>query len=144
MYQATYFMPGASLHFFLMFAPRLVGANPLGALFGILLGPVLVMCLTKSLNEQPAVWCFFTMYYCTALSLKAFYDMKKINSKNRGCDGRVSAAETLLLIHKGTFGEAPMVYKLVDNTTTKDYSNGFDKAERVQGTNGFCEEKKED
>ena len=62
MYDATYFVPGASVHCFLMFAPFLV-INKQVAILGIFLfatGPFLASLITPSLFEQASIWCFYS------------------------------------------------------------------------------------
>ena len=103
LYQATYFSPGASLHFFLMFAPALVTMRHviLGSLF-LLSGPVMAAYLTPSMNEQASVWCFFSFFQCIAYTIIAFVAcdaQPKVNSKAG---------------HNGGWGEKPMLYQLVD------------------------------
>jgi Family of unknown function (DUF5765) len=63
LYQATYFVPGASMHFFLMFAPALLIKTqiPLGIGF-LLTGPILAASITPSMNEQASIWCFFSVF----------------------------------------------------------------------------------
>jgi len=68
LYQVTYMVPSTSLHFFLMFAPYLwMTRRPLLQFFAALLclgGPLGHSQQTPHLNEQPAIWCFFSVFQC--------------------------------------------------------------------------------
>merc|ERR1712137_116785 len=71
MYDQTYFSPGASVHFFLMFAPFMVIDRKMFVLGGFLLlsGPVLASYITPSLHEQASIWCF---YSCVQSAMMVF------------------------------------------------------------------------
>jgi hypothetical protein len=71
MYDQTYFSPGASVHFFLMFAPFLVMGPKMIVLglFLLLTGPVLASYITPSLFEQASIWCF---YSCVQTAIMIF------------------------------------------------------------------------
>ena len=62
MYEQTYFSPGASVHFFLMFAPFMVMGRKMIVLgfFLMLSGPILASYITDSLYEQASIWCFYS------------------------------------------------------------------------------------
>merc|ERR1712063_184415 len=62
MYDQTYFSPGASIHFFLMFAPFMVMDRKMVVLglFLLLSGPILASYITPSLHEQASIWCFYS------------------------------------------------------------------------------------
>jgi len=64
MYEQTYFVPGASVHAFLMFAPFMVIDRKMFVLglFLLLSGPVLASYITPSLFEQASIWCFFFFF----------------------------------------------------------------------------------
>lgn len=66
MYDQTYFSPGASVHFFLMFAPFMVIDRKIfiTGLFLLLTGPVLASYITPSLYEQASIWCFYSCVQC--------------------------------------------------------------------------------
>lgn len=71
MYDQTYFSPGASVHFFLMFAPFMVVDRKMAVLGGFLLlsGPFLASYITPSLFEQASIWCF---YSCVQTAMMVF------------------------------------------------------------------------
>mmetsp|Transcript_115654 Transcript_115654/g.162554 ORF Transcript_115654/g.162554 Transcript_115654/m.162554 type:complete len:254 (+) Transcript_115654:2-763(+) len=58
----TYFWPGASVHFFLMFAPFMVMGRTMAILgtFLMITGPVLASYITSNLQEQASIWCFYS------------------------------------------------------------------------------------
>jgi len=99
---ASYFVPGTSLHFFLMFAPALVTARHfITGVVSLLTGPVLALVLTHSLSEQASIWCFFSMFQCLLAFIAAFLsDMKYGRETNP------------VVEHAGSLGEAPMHYVL--------------------------------
>ena len=112
-YQATYFMPGVSLHFFLMFAPALVVLRhiPLGVIF-MLSGPILAAYITPSMSEQASIWCFFSVVQCLAFTCIAFlYTQTEPVVKPEA-------------VHPGGFGEKAMKYELVVPVATKNGTNG--------------------
>jgi len=66
-YPASYFYPGTSLHCFLMLAPYLAMGYrrhkffPMAAVLLFFTGPILARTLTPSSNEQPAIWCLYSI-----------------------------------------------------------------------------------
>ena len=112
MYQASYFVPGASLHTFLMFVPGLFCAKWWGMLLLFTTGPFLAMVLTASLHEQAAVWCYFSILQCFLLVLVA-PAMEPVIPKK--------------LVYPGTLGEPTLEYELVEshsNGKGNGHSNG--------------------
>ena len=112
LYQATYFSPGTSVHFFLMFAPAFLmdPTRPWKVIFGVLSGPGLAVFLTASLNEQAAIWCYFSvcqlvLWYVLTPTLK-------------GCEYFAKR-----IVYEGKWGEPTMEYELVE-ATTANKSNG--------------------
>jgi len=71
---SSYLTPGVALHSFLMFVPALISPNKgskfCGA-FTLLSGPIFAMYVTPSMNEQAAIWCFFSVIQVTLLSILA-------------------------------------------------------------------------
>merc|ERR1711904_249238 len=69
MYDQTYFSPGASVHFFLMFAPFMVIDVKIfiTGIFLLLTGPVLASYITPSLYEQASIWCFYSCVQCVMM-----------------------------------------------------------------------------
>ena len=117
MYQVTYYVPSTSLHLFLMIAPRLVlKGDFLKGIAVLVTGPVMAGYLTKSLNEQASIWCFFSMFLCLSLIVVSFIEERVT------ADG---PAKTVT--HAGGFGEKPMEYHLATshgNGTTTLKANG--------------------
>mmetsp|Transcript_21059 Transcript_21059/g.62710 ORF Transcript_21059/g.62710 Transcript_21059/m.62710 type:complete len:302 (+) Transcript_21059:299-1204(+) len=63
MVDVTYWVPGSSIHSFLMFAPFFV-IKPNMVIQGFFLwlsGPYLAACITDNLQEQASIWCFFSI-----------------------------------------------------------------------------------
>jgi len=63
LYEATYYVTGTSLHFFLIFAPFFVLKSNMWVqgLFLFLTGPFIALLLTPNLQEQASIWCFFSI-----------------------------------------------------------------------------------
>jgi len=65
MADATYYVPGAAIHSFLMFAPFFALYEKKGMIIqGIFLwatGPMLASFITDNLMEQASIWCFFSI-----------------------------------------------------------------------------------
>jgi len=65
MADVTYYVPGASIHSFLMFAPFFAMWEKKGmviqGLFLWLTGPVAASFITPNLMEQASIWCFFSI-----------------------------------------------------------------------------------
>lgn len=61
----TYYVVGASIHSFLMFAPFFALYEKKGmilqGLFLFLFGPVLASLISDNLMEQASIWCFFSI-----------------------------------------------------------------------------------
>jgi hypothetical protein len=107
LYQATYLVPGVSIHSFLMFAPSMIVGDPLAAVFGGLLfltGPVLAAVISSSINEQAAIWCFFSMFQVLVLVVVAFL----VVPKNPEIDAKV--------VHEGGLVKEPIVHQLVSSS----------------------------
>ena len=81
MYDQTYFSPGASVHFFLMFAPFMVLGRKMIVLglFTLLTGPILASYITASLFEQASIWCFFSI--SQGAGLVALWHLQQIGEK---------------------------------------------------------------
>lgn len=83
-----------------------------------LTGPYLSTKISPSVNEQPAIWCFYsviqTVLFAIVIRYKELY----------------KCAPPLRIHHAGHYGEQPLTYML-DKTTTM-HTNGFS-----NGTNGF-------
>jgi hypothetical protein len=60
---ATYWIPAASIHSFLMFAPFFVMKKNMviQGIFLWLAGPFLASYITPNLMEQASIWCFFSI-----------------------------------------------------------------------------------
>jgi hypothetical protein len=70
----TYYVPGAAIHSFLMFAPFFALYEKKGMIvqgaFLFLTGPGLAAFITPNLMEQASIWCFFSIaQICTMLFL---------------------------------------------------------------------------
>jgi len=87
----SYFMPGISLHFFLMFAPSIVlyenRTRFLRTFFIIATGPVLAGLITPNLMEQASIWCFLAIAQISIMQFTLrkiiwakYYDAKKAPS----------------------------------------------------------------
>jgi hypothetical protein len=116
LYQATYFVPGVSIHAFLMFAPALAIFMhiPIAVVF-FLSGPLLAAWITPSMNEQASVWCYHSVFQCIAYTIIAFVTS----------EANPPAAETV--DHQGSlFGELPMEYRLVvkESSGANGHANG--------------------
>jgi hypothetical protein len=61
----SYYLPGAGIHSFLMFAPFFALYEKRGmiiqGLFLFILGPMLAAFITPNLMEQASIWCFFSI-----------------------------------------------------------------------------------
>jgi len=72
LHDVTYFMPGTSLHLFLMVAPYFAAGKRfwLPGIAVLLTGPVLASYITPNLHEQASIWCFFSscqVVMCTVM-----------------------------------------------------------------------------
>jgi hypothetical protein len=85
---------------------------PIGIGF-LLTGPILAAWITPSMNEQASIWCFFSVFQCLAYTAIAFL----------ACDAEPPVIP--IAKHAGAFGEKPMEYRLVENTTSKTTTNGY-------------------
>ena len=65
MADTSYFMPGMSLHLFLLAGTQLVQIDypkiAIMGIFMILSGPLLGAWITPDVGEQGAIWCFFSV-----------------------------------------------------------------------------------
>jgi hypothetical protein len=83
---ATYYIPGTSLHMFMMFAPMLTifesKATMSGGLIAFVTGPILASYITSNLMEQASIWCFFSIFQCMiifySIMSKPHYSEKKL------------------------------------------------------------------
>lgn len=68
----SYFMPNSFIHMFVMFAPYFVSGwrGIKNGIIFFLTGPVLSLLFTDSVNEQAAVWCYFSIAQITLLTGK--------------------------------------------------------------------------
>jgi hypothetical protein len=109
---------------------RLVGSNPPGALFAILVVAAILLgnVLYQIPKGQPAAWCFFSIFFCTALTLKAFRDLDKINKSP------MSSVHEKVLIHSGSIGEEPLVYTLEEKAKKERFDGFKDSRERMATT----------
>jgi len=113
MYQATYFLPGVGVHFFLMIGQMVARAESFAAYAVIpvfvLTGPGLAVYLTSSLNEQAAIWCYFSVFQVFFSFVEQVLKKPKLIKK---------------LVHVGTLDDAPLEYVLVSKNTNGHVSNG--------------------
>jgi hypothetical protein len=105
MYQPTYFTPSVFIHSFVMFAPFLATPGLHAKIFGAFLfltGPYMSQLITDDLNEQPAIWCFFsicqiTLMFCAVLAIQSGATEKAATSEgaeyNPVNDASTEAAE---------------------------------------------------
>lgn len=67
----SYYIPGAQIHSFLMYAPFFALYEKKGmivqGLFLFLTGPVLAAYITPNLFEQASIWCFFSIAQITSM-----------------------------------------------------------------------------
>lgn len=67
----SYFVPGAAIHSFLMYAPFFALYEKKGmviqGLFLFITGPVLAAFITPNLMEQASIWCFFSIAQITSM-----------------------------------------------------------------------------
>lgn len=87
----TYYVPGAAIHSFLMYAPFLALYEKKGMILqGCVLfftGPILAHYITPNLMEQASIWCFFSiMQICTML-----FGIREVLIVEYGKDGKKSA-----------------------------------------------------
>jgi hypothetical protein len=112
MYQATYFVPGVSIHFFLMLAPAMARNDVIGysqAILTLLTGPVLAAFFTSSMSEQASIWCFFSTFQFV---LVLFSDLIAPHA-NPQADATI--------VHEGGIGEEPLVYMFVPQGVEKKH-----------------------
>jgi len=114
---ASYFLPGVSLHSFLMFVPSLVSKRHIfTGVMNVTTGPLLAAALTASLSEQASVWCFFSMFQCFFAFVAAFVSSRKYGGKQEE-----------EVVHAGDLGEAPMVYVMKSSNGVNGSTNGVHK-----------------
>lgn len=83
----SYYVMGASIHSFLMFAPFFVLYEKKGmilqGIFLFIFGPVTASLISDNLMEQASIWCFFSiaqvrsLLYCT-VCVKADFFVKNV------------------------------------------------------------------
>jgi hypothetical protein len=70
----TYYIPGTSLHMFMMFAPSMTMYENNGIIVGNVIafvtGPILASYITSNLMEQASIWCFFSIFQCFIVFLR--------------------------------------------------------------------------
>lgn len=108
----TYFNPGASVHFFMMFAPYFVMFKRrlalMGGVFVWLTGPVMASYITKSVNEQPAIWCLYSVLQSTLFGIVVRWtELHKHPILDK-------------IHHPGGYGEQPLTYYAVHNSSEKE------------------------
>jgi hypothetical protein len=104
MYQPTYFVPGVSIHSFLMFAPALARNDRIGyvaATMNILTGPVFAAFVTSSMSEQASIWCFFSTFQVISMAVIGMF----AHEVNPQSDAKI--------VHEGGIGEEPLEYMYV-------------------------------
>jgi hypothetical protein len=104
MYQSTYFVPGVSVHSFLMFAPAMARGDLFGYFISIAMlvsGPVFAAVLTSSLSEQASIWCFFSSAQFIIMGVASLW----IAAANPVSDATI--------VHEGGIGEEPLEYMFV-------------------------------
>lgn len=87
MADATYYVPGAAIHSFLMFVPFFC-IKPQMIVLGIFLwatGPYLAAQVTDNLMEQASVWCFFSIAQI-GIMLYVVRDMLVVSNKQQEDD----------------------------------------------------------
>jgi len=101
LYQATYLAPHSSLHLFMCLALLLLTPTlTCLCLVGFVTGPLLALYITSSINEQPAIWCFFSGFQCFLFPLMVLFVYPN----------EPKYEETVE--HSGGFGEKPLVYHI--------------------------------
>lgn len=107
LYRQSYFVPGSSLHFFLFFGPYFVMFKrrflQITALLIFITGPVFSTYLTPSVNEQPAIWCLYSVVQTAVFGIVVRWkELYKQPIPNR-------------IHHPGFFGEKPLTYYAVSD-----------------------------
>lgn len=101
-----YWFPSPNTHFFIFFAPYMVMSKwPIIQCFVFfcwLTGPYLAYRITPSVNEQAAVWCFYSVFQ--AISYAIVVRWKKLYEQPFPSH----------IHHAGTRGEVPVTYILQD------------------------------
>lgn len=122
-HKQTYFFSSPNVHFLMFFGPYIVMTKypvlqGIAFLFWIT-GPYLAHNLTPSVNEQPAIWCFFSV--AQSLAMTIIVRWKKLYEQP------VPAR----IYHPGTYGEEPLSYDRnnaivgFDGTTDNNQNNGL-------------------
>ena len=74
LHEASYFLPGIGIHFFMMYAP-LLAIDPWAwadvGVAAILSGPALSVLFSDNLHEQASIWCFFSVCQVRSRDLRA-------------------------------------------------------------------------
>lgn len=99
--EATYMVPHTSLHLFCCWIALL--STPIMTVCCVICtitGPILAIYLSPSINEQPAIWCFFSVMQCSVFPIMVHFLYPK----------EAKYEETV--VHSGGFGEKPIVYRL--------------------------------
>jgi len=115
--QETYLVPNsATIHCFLSLTGFLHRQHlSILIAFAFITGPIFSMYLTPSINEQPAIWCFFSIMQLFAACVMFFFFVEA-EPKNE---------ETV--VHEGLFGEEPLVYR-IDKSIKNGTMNGKGKS----------------
>jgi hypothetical protein len=96
----------ASVHFFTFFMPYFVMLHrrfvQISAVALFLTGPLLASFITSSVNEQPAVWCFSSIFQAVLFSVAVRY--MELHKQ--------PVLDTIH--HAGGYGEKPLAYKLME------------------------------
>lgn len=112
MYQATYMVPGTSVHFFLMFAPYLlILRRPVLPILAVLMcwaGPLTSLEVTPHLNEQPAIWCYYSIFEIVCLVF--IFRWRRVHQE-------VIPAR---IVERGGVGEETLVYVLTTTNNSGD------------------------
>ena len=90
----------------------------LAALFWIT-GPLLAIYLSPSINEQPAIWCFFSVFQTFNFPFM-YYFLYDAEPKHEE-----------IVVHEGGFGEKPLIYRFdhsIKNATKNETTNGKSKS----------------
>ena len=113
-WRQNYFTPSTSVHAFCMFAPFLaMPKRPFLQTLAVLLwlsGPFLASCLTKSVNEQPAIWCLYSVlqvliFVGTVRSKKLFHQLPPTKLVFPGVEGE----ETLTYVRVASDDHQPLL-----------------------------------
>jgi len=125
-FKQTYFFPSPAVHFLLFFFPYLVMFKypflQFTAFCFWVTGPYLSKNLTPSVNEQPAIWCFYSVIQ---VGLYAF-SVRWFGLHKTPIPARIH--------HSGAYGEEPLTYVRQGGNNSKSSSSSNGNNQQNNGT----------